>query len=408
MKPPRRAQAGSLRYGRKMKLGLEILFDSHLETLKGKRIGLVVNPTSVDHSFAHAADTFADYKEFQLTTLFGPQHGIRGQTQDNMIEWEGFRDPRTGIPVYSLYGATRVPTPEMLEHVDVLVFDMQDVGTRIYTFIYTIAYCMQACARDGKQMVVLDRPNPISGSMIEGNVLEEEFASFVGLYPIPTRHGMTMGELAQLFNQSFRINCDLTIIRMDGWQRNDWFDDTDAPWVIPSPNMPTLDTATVFPGMVHFEGTMVSEGRGTTRPFELLGAPYIDPESLVKELTQELRDGLLPGVHFRPHFFQPTFQKHAGQLCGGLQIHVLDRNTFKPVLTGIAVLKSIHKLYSNSLKWKEPPYEYVYDKNPFDVIAGTDKLRKQIESGTSLAEIEASWRPGLEEFATLRSNYLLY
>jgi len=391
-----------------MKLGLETLFDSHLDKLKGKRVGLVVNPTSTDQAFEHAADLFAARKEFQLTALFGPQHGIRGETQDNMIEWEGYRDPRTGIPVYSLYGATRVPTTEMLENVDAVVFDMQDVGTRIYTFIYTMAYCMQACARDGKQMFVLDRPNPINGTQIEGNMLETEFASFVGLYPMPTRHGMTPGELAQMFNNKFDIGCNLTVIRMEGWTRGQWFDETGVPWVIPSPNMPTLDSATVFPGTVHVEGTQVSEGRGTTRPFEFVGAPYIDPETLCGDLRDEAKGGLLPGVHFRPHFFQPTFQKHAGQCCGGLQIHVLDRNVFKPVLTGIAILRSIYRLYPNSLKWKEPPYEYVYDKNPFDVISGTDKLRIQIEKGTSLAEIEESWRPGLSEFVGLRRNYLLY
>src|SRR5581483_8661066 len=391
-----------------MKLGLETLFDSHLDLLKGSRVGLVVNPSSVNRSFDHAADLFANRKEFQLTALFGPQHGIRGETQDNMIEWEGYRDPRTGIPVYSLYGETRVPTPEMLQNVDTLVFDMQDVGTRIYTFIYTMAHCMQACKRDGKRIVVLDRPNPINGRDLEGNVLERDYASFVGLFPIPTRHGMTTAELAQLFNKEFGINCDLTIVPMEGWARSNWFDETDAPWVIPSPNMPTLDSATVFPGTVHVEGTMVSEARGTTRPFEFVGAPYVDPDTLVQDLRQEASTGLLPGVHFRPHYFQPTFQKHAGRLCGGLQMHILDRNAFKPVLTGVAIIRSIYKLYTESFEWKQPPYEYVYDKNPFDVIAGTGTLRAQIEKGTPLGEIEASWQSGLDSFRSRRLKYLLY
>ena len=358
----------------------------------------------MDRSLRHAVDLLYALDEVRLTALFGPQHGIRGETQDNMIEWQGFVDGRTKLPVYSLYGDTRIPYPEMLEDVDTLVFDMQDVGTRIYTFIYTMAHCMQAAARDGKRVVVLDRPNPINGMVIDGNMLEPEYASFVGLYPMPTRHGMTVGELALLFNERFAIGCDLEVVAMDGWRRSMWFDETGQPWILPSPNMPTLETATVFPGMVHVEGTMVSEGRGTTRPFELIGAPHVDPWALVGLLEDEN----LPGCRLRPCFFQPTFQKHAGVLCGGLQVHVTDRDAFKSVLTGIAVLRAIYALDPERFEWKQPPYEYVHDLLPFDVIAGTAKVREQIAAQTPLSEIEASWVEGLASFEALRSEYLLY
>ncbi len=387
-----------------VKIGLEVLLDSHIDRLKNQRVGLVVNPSSVDRDLRHAVDLLHERDDVRLTALFGPQHGIRGQTQDNMIEWEGFSDPRTGLPVYSLYGETRVPYPEMLENVDTLVFDMQDVGTRIYTFIYTMAHCMQAAARDGKRVVVLDRPNPINGLAVEGNTLELEYASFVGLYPMPTRHGMTVGELALLFNDEFGIHCDLEVVTMEDWRREMWFDATGQPWIMPSPNMPTLDTATVFPGMVHVEGTLVSEGRGTTRPFELVGAPHVDPYALVEALEAEA----LPGCRFRPCFFQPTFQKHAGVLCGGLQVHVTDRETFPSVLVGIAVLRAIYAQNSGAFAWKQPPYEYVHDKLPFDVIAGTATLREQIVAGTPLAEISAGWRADEAAFKGRREKYLLY
>ena len=385
-------------------IGLEALLDSRRELLRGQRIGLVVNPSSVDRSFRHAVDLMHTCDDVRLAALFGPQHGIRGETQDNMIEWQGFQDARTGLPVYSLYGDTRIPYPEMLANVDTLVFDMQDVGTRIYTFIYTMAHCMQAAARDGKRVVVLDRPNPINGVVVDGNVLEPEYASFVGLYPMPTRHGMTVGELAGLFNEHFGIGCDLTVVPMEGWRRPMWFDETGQPWILPSPNMPTLETAAVFPGMVHVEGTMVSEGRGTTRPFELIGAPHVDPWALVESLAGED----LPGCRFRPCYFQPTFQKHSGVLCGGLQVHVTDRDAFKSVLTGIAVLRAIYGLDPEHFEWKQPPYEYVHDKLPFDVIAGSASVREQIVSQVGLGDIEASWVEGISEFERLRSRYLLY
>ncbi|MEW6730536.1 MAG: DUF1343 domain-containing protein [Acidobacteriota bacterium] len=387
-----------------MKIGLETLFEQHLDLLRGQRVGLIVHPASINQHYQHAADIFYSCQEFKLTALYGPQHGIRGETQDNMIEWEGFTDRRTGLPVYSLYGETRIPSEEMLKDIDVLVFDAQDVGTRVYTFIYTMAYAMQSCARYGRRMIVLDRPNPIGGEMVEGNILDTAFASFVGLYPIPMRHGMTVGELAQLFNKEFQIHCQLDIVPMDGWQRAMWWEDTKLPWILPSPNMPTLDTATVYPGMVIFEGTMVSEGRGTTRPFEIIGAPYIDPY----QLTDLLNAIGLSGVYFRPLYFQPTFHKHAGQLCGGLQVHVLDRQQFQPVITGVAILKAIYDLYKDHFEWKSPPYEYVVDQLPIDVIYGTDTVRKEIEANGSLDKISQCWQEQCKQFLPLREKYLLY
>lgn len=389
---------------KKILLGIERLAQENGNLLRGARVGLICNQASVAHDLTHAADLLRKEQGINLTTLFGPQHGIRGEVQDNMIETGHSVDAATGLPVYSLYSETREPTELMLAEVDALVFDMQDVGCRIYTFIYTLANCMRVAGRLGKKVLVCDRPNPISGELVEGNVLEREFASFVGQFPLPTRHGMTVGELALMFQRRFGIDCELEVIKMEGWERALWMDETDAPWVMPSPNMPTLETATVFPGTVHLEGTQVSEGRGTTRPFELVGAPYIDAQ----ELAEQLRQSGLPGVYFRPCGFRPTFQKHAEEICGGVQIHVTDRKAFRPVITGVAIVKVIHDLYADNFRWKSPPYEYVFDKNPFDVIAGTDALRGQIEEHLHLTGIEESWKQGLSDFEEARQQYLLY
>jgi uncharacterized protein YbbC (DUF1343 family) len=306
--------------------------------------------------------------------------------------------------VYSLYSETREPTAEMLAEIDTLVFDLQDVGCRIYTFIYTLANCMRVAKALGKKVVVCDRPNPINGLDVAGVVLDPAYNSFVGQYPIPVRHGMTVGELARLFNEEFGIGCDLEIIAMEGWERRHWLDDTDSPWVMPSPNIPTLASATVFPGTVHVEGTQLSEGRGTTRPFELVGAPYIEAAEYARRLTALG----LPGVHFRAAHFRPMFQKHADVTCGGVQIHVTDRTAFEPVVAGIATIKLAYDMYADQFRWKTPPYEYVYDRQPIDVIAGTDTLRTQIESGTSLEEMERSWAEGLRRFQETRARFLLY
>src|SRR6266550_3802071 len=319
----------------RVRLGSEQLLDS--AALDGKRVGVVCNPASVDHDLRHIADRLAAHPRAQLAALFGPQHGFRSDVQDNMIETRHGRDEVRRVPVYSLYSETREPTAEMLAGLDVLVVDLQDVGVRIYTYIYTMAYCLRAARRHGVKVIVCDRPNPIGGVSVEGPMLIHGFESFVGLYPIPMRHGMTIGELAKLFNDHFGIGAQLEVVQMDGWRRAMYHDDAGAPWVMPSPNMPTLDTAIVYAGTVLFEGTNVSEGRGTTRPFELIGAPWVDPESLADKLAAYR----LPGVHFRPVVFEPTFQKHARTGCGGCQIHVLDRNAFKAVESAVAVLTEI-------------------------------------------------------------------
>ena len=387
-----------------IKLGLDRLLDERIGDLEGARVGLVCNQASVDHSFRHAADVFHDHPKVSLTALFGPQHGIRGDVQDNMVETAHAVDRHTNVPIHSLYSETREPTEEMLKDVDVIVVDLQDVGCRIYTFAYTMANCMRAARKFGKRVVVCDRPNPIGGEKFAGNLLELGQESFVGQFPIPTRHGLTMAELARLYNDHFGVGCDLTIIEMTSWSRELWYDQTDGPWVLPSPNMPTVDAATVFPGTVHLEGTQMSEGRGTTRPFELVGAPYIDSE----RYAQALNRMDLPGVAFRACVFVPTFQKHGGKACGGVQIHVTDRKVFEPVSTGVAIVKTAFDMYPKDFRWKEPPYEYEYERNPFDVISGTTKLRQQIEKAETLSAITDSWRLGLDEFARLRAEVLLY
>jgi len=385
-------------------VGLERVLHEKLALLEGARIGLVCNQASVDHNFYHAADLFHANPSINLTTLFGPQHGIRGDLQDNMIETDHAIDRQTGKPIYSLYSETREPTETMLANVDVIVFDMQDIGCRIYTFNYTMANCMRAAKRFGKKVVVCDRPNPIGGVGVSGNVLDPEFASFVGQFPMPTRYGMTVAELALMFNDHFKIGCELEVVPLSGWTRDLWLDQTDAPWVMPSPNIPTVDSTVVFPGAVHFEGTQISEGRGTTRPFELIGAPYIIPE----EYAARLNNFGFPGVYFRNCVFQPTFQKHARVSCGGVQLHVTNREQFEPVVVGLAMVKTAFEMYPNEFRWKEPPYEYVYDCNPFDVICGTDEVRKAFEAGTSMKEIEESWGEPLAEFKRVREQYLLY
>lgn len=349
------------------------------QELRGKRLGTLLHPASIDASLHHTLETLRRYdgKLFELSALFGPQHGILGHTQDNMIEWEGTLDPELGIPVYSLYGKTREPSPEMLSHIDALFVDMQDVGARYYTFIWTLFLCMKACEKAKIPVVVLDRPNPL-GCAVEGPILDLDYASFVGLWKLPVRHGKTIGELAKVFQAERFPDCELYVMEMEGYDPQMWFDETGLPWVMPSPNMPTLDTATVYPGMCLFEATNVSEGRGTTRPFEIFGAPFIDAKKLCKYLN-----GLrLPGVYFRENYFQPTFHKGAGNICGGAQIHVLDRERFRSFDTAVRILRYLFHEYPNDFAWKAPPYEYEYEKLPIDILLGSGTFRRElIENG---------------------------
>jgi uncharacterized protein YbbC (DUF1343 family) len=388
-----------------IQVGLDIFEKNWPKNLKGSHVGLLAHPASINRRLEHAVKVFLKSKKITLKAIFGPQHGIRGETQDNMVEWEGYFDSTLGIPVFSLYGHTRKPEPAMLKDIDVIVIDVQDVGSRYYTFIWTMELCMQACLEMNKSLVILDRPNPIGGYRTEGPVLDTEYASFVGQRPLPIRHGMTIGEIGNYFHNEYYPSLDFYTIPVKGWGRKMWFDETCLPWVMPSPNMPTLNTATVYPGMCLLEGTNLSEGRGTTRPFEIFGAPFIEPPHLVKHLEASK----LPGVVFRPLYFQPTYQKHAGHLCGGAQIHIINRERFKPFKTGVAILKTLYALYPEHFSWKQPPYEYEKEKLPIDILAGTDKLRKNIEKGVSIKQMEEWWEEQRLQFQKqIRKHSLLY
>jgi uncharacterized protein YbbC (DUF1343 family) len=385
--------------------GIDLIEKYWPRQLRSASVGLVVHPASINSSFIHSSDIFLRSRNFSVTAFFGPQHGIKGETQDNMIEWEGYKDKNSGLQVYSLYGRTRKPSSDMLKNLDAVAIDLQDVGSRYYTFIWTMDLVMEATEEFGKSVVILDRPNPINGKTIEGPVLDPKYSSFVGLKPLPIRHGMTVAEIALYLKDNYYPKLDLHIVSMQGWKREMWFDETGLPWVLPSPNMPTVDTAAVYPGICLLEGTNLSEGRGTTRPFEILGAPYIEPDRFVKRLN-ELR---LPGAYFRPLHFQPTFQKHAGKLCGGIQIHLSDRKKFLPFRTAAAILMAAYELYPKKFRWNNPPYEYEKKLLPIDILAGTDRFRRDIEKGISLDRMEERWKTQLIDFNNnFRKKYLIY
>lgn len=377
--------------------GIETLLESTPDLLRGKRVGLITNPTGVDAQLRSSIDLLAADPQLRLVALFGPEHGVRGDVQAGEKVGAAL-DAGTGLPVHSLYGEHREPTAEMLQGIDVLVFDIQDVGARFYTYPYTLAGAMRAARRAGIPVVVLDRPNPIGGTRVEGPVLDPALASFVGQFPLPVRHGMTLGELARLFNEEFGIGAQLQVVPVQGWRRDAAEPGGALPWVPPSPNMPTPDTALVYPGSALFEGTNVSEGRGTTRPFETIGAPFIQAQALAEHMNALN----LPGVRFRPVWFTPTFSKHAGNLCGGVQLHVTNREAFLPFRTGLALLKAIHDLYPQAFRFEpgNPPF--------FDHLAGNDWIRPAIEAGESLEAIEARWQPALRRFEQVRRRYLMY
>jgi uncharacterized protein YbbC (DUF1343 family) len=384
-----------------VQLGSDVLFDKAV--LHGRTIGLVSNPASIDGQFRHVAER-AESGGVRIGALFGPQHGFRSDLQENMIESPHGTDAGRGVPVYSLYSETREPTPAMLEGLDALVIDLQDVGTRIYTYIYTMAGCLKGARRAGLPVVVCDRPNPIGGLAVEGPMLEAGFESFVGMYPIPMRHGMTIGELARMFNEHFGIGAKLEVVWMQGWKRQQYHDETGLPWVLPSPNIPTCGTCVVYPGTVLFEGTNVSEGRGTGLPFELIGAPWIEPEPFAAGLN---RRGL-PGVHFRPALFEPTFHKHTATPCGGCQIHVTDRAAFRPVETGVAVLEATRAADPGAFAWRDPPYEYEYVKPPIDMLYGSAALREALDSGASAGALVKGWADDVRPFLETRARFLQY
>ena len=388
----------------KIKLGIEVLLKNPPLWLKEKKIGLLVNQASADSRLRYTHNLIFGHFPKNLKALFGPQHGIFGEKQDNMRESSDFIHPRLKIPVFSLYGKTRTPTEEMLDEVDVLIVDLQDVGTRVYTFISTLAFCLKAAAQYKKKVVVLDRPNPVGGIILEGSLLKEEWRSFVGVYPLPMRHGMTIGEIAVFFNQKFEIGCDLEVVPMEGWKRPMLFSGTGLVWLPPSPNMPDPETALVYPGQVLLEGTNLSEGRGTTRPFEIFGAPFIVPSTLKKTLETKK----LPGVYFRELFFQPTFNKWQGEVCGGLQIHITDIEKYRPYYTTLATIQAVISLYPDHFSWTGPPYEYEYEKMPIDLLMGDENLRKKIEELEDLKVIEQSWQEELRNFKEKLQEYYLY
>jgi len=387
---------------RRVRTGLEELL-AHPGPLAGRRIGLIANPTSVDADLVHASRLLKESSAFRLQALFGPEHGMWADAQD-LVEVPDASDARTGLKIHSLYGPTRVPTRDMLAGLDALVFDVQDVGARYYTYVYTMLHAMEACARDGKTLVVLDRPNPIGGKAVEGNVLREGWESFVGLHPLAARHGMTAGELALMFRAERGIDVDLKVVKMKGWRRDMSFAETGLPWVMPSPNMPTPDTALVYPGACLLEGTNLSEGRGTTRPFEIVGAPWIDPFRLDRDLDHQG----LPGVVFRPLYFQPTFQKHAGELCGGVQVHVRNPRLFRPFLTYVVILAVARRQAPSRFQWRQPPYEYERLKLPIDILYGDDALRLALDQGQPPRRLVPVWTAEVAAFRRRRQRFLLY
>lgn len=394
--------------------GLDVLLSEPTAVLGGRRVGLLCHPASVDRRLVHAIDALTSAGT-KVVRLFGPEHGVRGEAQD-MVGLSGDQDPRTGLPVISLYGdspASLAPSADALADLDVLVVDLQDVGSRYYTFIWTMALCMQSAAKAGVAVVVLDRPNPIGGVTVEGGNVDAGAESFVGLGSIPVRHGLTIGEVARLVRGGIwwggerfarSLDCDLEVVAMRGWKRDLYFDGTGLPWVMPSPNMPTVDTALVYPGLCLIEGTNLSEGRGTTRPFEIFGAPFLDGYRLADRLSA----CALPGVGFRPLTFRPTFHKFAGQVCQGVQVHVLDRTIFRPYLTGVAVLREVRALAGEALRWRTDQYEFVSHRPAIDLLTGGEAIRLGVDAGASLVDLRATWQEAETAFEDRRRPYLMY
>ena len=384
--------------------GLEQLIDKPQRWIGDERIGLLCNPASVDRQVTHARTLIHQAFPSKLKALYSPQHGFFAEKQDNMIESQDMLDPVLQIPVFSLYGQSRVPSAQMFAPIDVLLVDLQDVGTRVYTFIYTLSYCLEAAAKYGVRVLVLDRPNPINGIDVEGNPLASDCKSFVGRFPIPMRHGLTIGELAVLFNDHFHIGCDLGVIPMNGWKRSMLFTETGLPWIAPSPNLPTPMSTMVYPGQVLWEGTDVSEGRGTTQPFELFGAPYID----VAKITSVLEATDIPGVMLRPVVFEPTSNKWRETPCNGFQIHVMNPLRYRPYKTTLHLLRAIIAEHHEEFKWKPPPYEYEYERLPIDLIIGNRSIRERLENLEPINSIEASWQHELDQFEKISRRFHLY
>lgn len=383
----------------KVRPGLEVLIGEQLDLVKGKRVGLITNHSAVTSDTTHILDALLA-AGVNVTALFAPEHGIRGDIADGDAVHSG-KDSRTGITEFSIYGGEARPTPEMLDEVDVLIDDLQDIGGRYYTFTYTMSRCMKAASERGKQFIVLDRPNPVNGVTVDGQVMEQECTSFIGQHEIPDRPGMTIGELARLFNDTLGYGADLTVVPCKGWSRDMWWDETGLPWVVPSPNIPTPDSALAFTITCLIEGTNLSEGRGITRPFEIVGAPFVDPFNL----ADTLNSAGLPGVRFRPAHFIPHTSKHAKTPCKGVHIHFMDRDAVETVRTGLHVVKALYDQNPGEFKFRDPDSSGI---NHFDKVAGSVRTQKAIEAGTPADEIYASYMDGLEAFKRLREKYLIY
>jgi uncharacterized protein YbbC (DUF1343 family) len=383
--------------------GLENLKINPPGYLKGKRLGLLANPASVDKAFTSSLEIINRLFPGQLTALFAPQHGFYAEKQDNMIESDHGIEPGLNIPVFSLYSETRIPTPQMFDRIDTLIVDIQDVGTRVYTFIYTISHCIEMAAKLKKTVVILDRPNPIGGLSVEGNILDPDYASFVGRFPIPMRHGLTVGEISQFFNREFNLGCDLKIIPMKGWKRSMYWQDTGLVWLPPSPNLPTPLSCMVYPGQVIFEGTNVSEGRGTTLPFEQFGAPFLDTGAIGQIAGKKIR-----GAFLRPINFEPTSGKWQQQVCRGFHIHITSRKEFKPYLASLLLMQLILKFHPDAFEFKLPPYEYEYELLPIDLILGSRDIREKITKMEDITAIETHWQEGVDQFISLSKNDYLY
>ncbi len=390
----------------RVQIGLEALVNDYPEKINGARIGVVCHPASVDSGLNHALERLAEAGA-KLAAIFGPEHGARGEAQDMEGVDDLALDPHLNIPVYSLYGATfesLTPKRKHLRGLDALVVDLQDIGARYYTFIWTMALCMQAAGKAGVRVLVCDRPNPLNGITTEGNLIKPGFESFVGLDPLPNRHGLTIGEIARYLQTRRGVECELDVIQMQGWERSMYFSDTELPWVLPSPNMPTLESVLVYPGMCLVEATELSEGRGTCKPFEVAGAPNIDAEALAKTLNERA----LPGCRFRPTYFRPLFQKHTGKTCGGVQIHITDREQFDSMLTGITFLQCVRQIAPASFTWRDKPYEFVDTIPAIDLLAGDEQLRLALEADADLQELTASWQQERSEFDAIRQEMFLY
>lgn len=387
-----------------VQIGVEQLCGSSKHRFIGKRLGLLSNQASTDRHCTHSRDLILAAFPGQLRCLFSPQHGFFSEKQDNMIESGHSMDEVSGLPIYSLYGATRKPLPAMFADIDVLLIDLIDVGTRVYTFIWTVMHCLEVAAETGIKVVILDRPNPIGGHLVEGNVLQSDCSSFVGRCAIPMRHGLTMGELTLLCKSELGLEAEVEVVPLRGWKRHMFFPALNFPWVFPSPNMPSFATALVYPGQVLWEGTNISEGRGTTLPFELFGAPFVQHA----QILESLQSVHLPGCCLRPLLFEPTSGKWAGQRCCGFQIHVFDFNAFRPYRTSLALLQAMLRLYPEAFAYKDPPYEYEFERLPMDLIIGDRVVRAMVEQGEPIGDIERHWQAGLEGYRQRCRAVFLY